>query len=165
MQRLAKGRVRHGLSGHVVVSNVRPAVLWVCAAVLGTLAGLNYARLGCKPGAPNTLATEIGFADGDDFQVVTRLVDTRELKTLSDAEFKVLERYADGSGRATVFVAAALSNVHDEALAKRLIPLAMRVRSALKPHPIASEIPKAWKRNGCAVAAARLLNESPARVQ
>lgn len=134
----------------------RPIILWVCAAILGTLAGINYAKFGSAKRPPASLASQVGFDSSEDLQVISKVVDTPKLVSVTPEEYRLLERYAKGPPSAAVFVAAALSNVQDEGTAQQLLPVARQVLVTLPNHPIALNLADAWKKNGCLAASKSL---------
>ena len=139
------------------MATMRPLVLWTCAVLLGGVVGLNYVRVTrAAASTPVKQAADVGFEDSHDFDEIAKLLDSPKVTSLSDSEIALLDKYATGTSRAPAFVAGVLSNVYGDALANKVLPIAVKVARKIPDHPIVQELPKTWAKQGNATAAAAL---------
>ncbi len=134
---------------------VRPKVLWICAAILGIAAGLNFYRLSRANLGPVSIPS--GFESRQEYGQIAELLDNADIKSLTTGQVSLLDRLSNGPGITSHYVLGILANIHNDQLAQSLLPIADKATKKNPSHPIALNLPENWVKNGCPVASKMLI--------
>src|SRR5579864_9538107 len=106
----------------LLIKPTRVVILWLCAAVLGLAAGLNYARLAwVRGGAFAQQAKMQGFDSGSDYSQIASMMGNYSINSMDGGQVNLLEKYAQRKGMPSQYVAGILTNVSSDDLALRLV--------------------------------------------
>ena len=144
------------------MKSTRPIVLWICAAVLGIAAGLNYVRLfRWRSANVERQASTYGFVNSEDYTEVAAMLDDLRITKLSDSQLALLAKYASATGHGPEYVVGVLDNFYNDAIALKTLPIARTLCKTIPNHPIVLSLADDWAQHGCLRASRELRSDIP----
>ena len=137
----------------------RPIVLWVCACVLGLIAGRKYyeTHYAFTPDEIARIRAE-GFQSPDDAVDLNKLCGLKTITHLSQGQMALLGRYAESPHILPAMdVCEVIRDVGNEQTALACIPLVQKIRTDNQPVAwYLKNLSAFWRKQGCGLAASEV---------
>jgi hypothetical protein len=127
----------------------RPVALWICAALLGGAAGLNWRRsnISLEQLRVKSLVAQ-GFENEDEAKSIESLLNAASISKLDNVQVKLVAKYAKKSGTAGAMAIGVIGSCSTQECASQLVPTLKELLTTQPDRHLIKSIPEEWAAKG-----------------